>query len=92
MIERYAELRDAFIRTNPVILEIADPPSLQTLENATTFWIEAGAMSGGSRNQVEFNRELAAFFGPVLSHQRWLVIEIGKLKHLNILDAFYVFR
>ena len=78
LIDRYAELREAFIRSNPVILEIADPPSTQTLKNANTFWIEAGAMSGGSRNQVEFNRELAAFFGPVLNRQRKLSIDIGR--------------
>ncbi len=31
---------------------------------ASSLWIEAGAMSGGSRNQVEFAEELATFFGP----------------------------
>jgi hypothetical protein len=79
LIDRYAQLREAFVRSNPAILEIADPPSSQTLKNANTFWIEAGAMSGGSRNQVEFNKELAAFFGPVLNRQRKLAIDIGRL-------------
>ncbi len=31
--------------------------------NATTLWIEAGAMQGGSRNQLELTDELARFFG-----------------------------
>jgi hypothetical protein len=30
----------------------------------TTFWIEAGAMQGGSRNQLEMTDDLAQFFGP----------------------------
>lgn len=31
-----------------------------------TLWIEAGDMSGGSRNQIEFDDDLAAFFGVAL--------------------------
>lgn len=32
--------------------------------NATTFWLESGAMgTGGSRNQLEMQNELAEFFG-----------------------------
>lgn len=31
-----------------------------------TFWIEAGAMSGGSRNQIEFDADLAAWLTPEL--------------------------
>ena len=34
-------------------------------------------MSGGSRNPVEFNRELAAFFGEPVSEQRQIHIEVG---------------
>lgn len=30
--------------------------------HAGTLWIEAGAMSGGSRNQIEFDEALVAFF------------------------------
>lgn len=29
-------------------------------------WIESGDMSGGSRNQIEFDEDLAAFFGIAL--------------------------
>jgi len=32
------------------------------IANANTFWIEAGAMSGGPRHQVEFSNDLAQFF------------------------------
>lgn len=31
-----------------------------------TLWIEAGDMSGGSRNQIEFDRRLAEFFSDAL--------------------------
>jgi hypothetical protein len=30
---------------------------------AATFWIEAGAMQGGSRNQLELTNDLAKYFG-----------------------------
>jgi hypothetical protein len=33
-----------------------------SIENASFFWIEAGDMQGGSRNQIEFTDELVAFF------------------------------
>jgi len=32
------------------------------IEDATYFWIEAGGMQGGSRNQVEFTDDLVAYF------------------------------
>jgi hypothetical protein len=32
------------------------------IEDATFFWIEAGDMQGGSRNQIEFTEEIVAFF------------------------------
>ena len=32
------------------------------ITKATTFWIKAGAMSGGSRNQIELTDELVRFF------------------------------
>jgi hypothetical protein len=33
-----------------------------TIEEATFFWLEAGDMSGGSRNQIEFTDDLVTFF------------------------------
>ncbi|MGR9398873.1 hypothetical protein ACU8M5_03780 [Rhizobium leguminosarum] len=32
------------------------------IETATHLWLEAGNMSGGSRNQIEFSEELIHFF------------------------------
>ena len=33
-----------------------------SIEDATFFWLEAGDMSGGSRNQIEFTDDLVIFF------------------------------
>jgi len=33
-----------------------------SIETATHLWFEAGNMSGGSRNQIEFSEELVRFF------------------------------
>ena len=64
LLDRYTKLRDRLVDRNPDMLMGMDPPSLPDLQDAEMLWIDAGAMSGGSRNQVEFNEELAAFFGP----------------------------
>lgn len=32
------------------------------IENATNLWLEAGDMSGGSRNQIEFSDNIVSFF------------------------------
>jgi len=77
LVQRYELVREKFIRTNPTILDLVDPPSSTLVTGAPTLWIEAGAMSGGSRNQVEFNSALAAFFGPVTQSQIILSIRSG---------------
>jgi HKD family nuclease len=64
ILNRYSQLRDQFLTRNPDSLVDLDPPSVPQISAASTLWIESGAMSGGSRNQVEFSRELTAFFGP----------------------------
>jgi hypothetical protein len=74
VLDQYARLRSKFLERNPDSLAGVDPPSLAQLRSSKTLWIEAGAMSGGSRNQVEFNRELAAFFGQVTHRTRLLRI------------------
>ena len=76
VLDRYTKLRDAFLQRNPDTLSDLDPPSLKQLKAATVLHIEAGAMSGGSRNQVEFNRELAGFFGPVRRSRKNLRIAV----------------
>lgn len=35
---------------------------IMSIDTATHFWFEAGEMSGGSRNQVEFSDDLVMFF------------------------------
>ncbi len=75
LLDSYTKLRDRFLVRNPDLVVGLDPPSISHLSDADTLWIEAGAMSGGSRNQVEFNEELAAFFGPVERRTRVLRIK-----------------
>lgn len=74
VLDRYAQFRDKFLKKNPDTLSDLDPPSLENLAAATTLWIESGAMSGGSRNQVEFNQELAGFFGQISNQSTMLRI------------------
>lgn len=74
VLDQYARLRSTFLDRNPDALAGVDPPSLSQLRTSLTLWIEAGAMSGGSRNQVEFNRDLAGFFGPTTERTRYLRI------------------
>ncbi len=76
LIAKYAEFRDEFLSRNPLLIDQADPPPGSHVGGARCLWIEAGAMSGGSRNQVEFNRELAAFFGEVTKISRPVRIKI----------------
>jgi hypothetical protein len=74
LLDQYTRLRDQFLLRNSDSLADLDPPSLPELGAAGTLWIEAGAMSGGSRNQVEFSEELAEFFGPIERATRLLRI------------------
>jgi len=74
VLRRYAQFRDQFLNRNPDTLSDLDPPSLENLTAATTLWIESGAMSGGSRNQVEFNQDLAGFFGQISNQSTMLRI------------------
>lgn len=78
VLNKYAELREQLIASNPRFYAQIDPVPLTQIEKATTLWIEAGAMSGGSRNQVEFSQDLAAFFGEPQTH-RWLLTVRVKL-------------
>jgi HKD family nuclease len=77
LIDDYSLLRQQFIARNPDVVHDLEAPSELDAAHAKSLWMEAGAMSGGSRNQIEFGRELAAFFGPVENHQRLLVMRSG---------------
>jgi hypothetical protein len=78
IIEKYVKERDKFLIKNPGVLLETSPHLPAELQDATILWVEAGDMSGGSRNQVEFNADLAAFFGPVSADQRLLTITSAK--------------
>lgn len=73
-IGKYASLRDRFLQRNPDAASQLDPPSPERIGDADVLWIEAGAMSGGSRNQVEFSAELATYFGDREKGSRKLLI------------------
>jgi hypothetical protein len=77
-IMSYQDFRHEFIKQNSVIIDLIDPPSQKVVTTARSLWIEAGAMSGGSRNQIEFAEELALFFGPLSKERRYLRIEFDK--------------
>lgn len=77
LIDDYSRMRLLFIDRNPDVVHDFESPSELDASHASSLWIEAGAMSGGSRNQIEFGRELAAFFGPIADHQRLLRMQFG---------------
>lgn len=79
LLEKYIKIRDEYLERNPDAFADQDRPSVQQIEAATSLWIGAGAMSGGSRNQVEFAEELARFFGPIVRGSRDLRVAIGGL-------------
>jgi hypothetical protein len=64
VIAAYSEAREKILATNPDLARLAKASSRGGAALASTLWIEAGAMSGGARNQVEFSEDLAPFFGP----------------------------
>ena len=45
-----------------------------SIRQATSFWIEAGAMSGGAAHQIEFPNELAEFFDDNARHEEVVTI------------------
>lgn len=78
-IESYAGYRQCFLSKYPDLYAEAetDPVPVESIRDASALWIESGAMSGGSRNQVEFGRDLAAFFGTPKPSKRMLEIAVG---------------
>lgn len=79
-IEDYAVLRRKALAQNPFLLTQVDDHPESTIGDRECLWIEAGSMSGGDRNQVEFGPLLARFFGQlqrasVLKRLRWGQVE-----------------
>lgn len=64
IVDRYSQARDRFLRENRVVVPELDELPAGDAGIRLNLWIEAGAMSGGDRHQIEFGRALAAFFGP----------------------------
>ena len=61
-LARYVKFREQLLQRNPDMILEMDPPTPDGIAIAGTLWIHAGAMSGGSRNQIEFSRDTALFF------------------------------
>ena len=74
IVDRYSKLRETFLTQNRVILPQLDAAAPVTIDQATHLWIEAGAMSGGDRNQIEFGPLLTSFFGQPFKGTRKLRI------------------
>ncbi len=77
LLDQYARLRKELLERNADAWADLDPPSPLQLRSAASLWIDAGAMSGGSRNQVEFNRDLAAFFAEPDEKTRMVRVRVG---------------
>lgn len=80
VITQYSGLRKDFLSRHRIILPRLDDTPAVNWESWTHFWIEAGAMSGGDRNQVEFGPSLATFFGPLARSTRNLRIRFGQVE------------
>lgn len=63
VVNRYSQIREQFLRENRIVVPRLDEMPANAMGLRQRLWIEAGAMSGGDRNQVEFGPALAAFFG-----------------------------
>ncbi|WP_146228140.1 phospholipase D family protein [Micromonospora sp. S4605] len=76
-LDTYISERERFLRSNPDIILGTIAAAPEAVASARMLWIEAGEMSGGARNQIEFGEELAAFFGPLSPAQRLITILRG---------------
>jgi hypothetical protein len=76
LIDQYSHLRRNLVANHPFLLSQMDDHPESLIGQREHLWIEAGSMSGGDRNQVEFGPMLARFFGPpsngsVLKRLKW---------------------
>jgi len=83
LIDQYAEVRDVFIENNKDAIAGLDPPTVSSIETASFLWMEAGAMSGEARNQIEFADPLVEFFGPPTRARRDLAMYAANQWHYN---------
>lgn len=62
LIETYSEIRTEYQEENPDVGEYESSETVSYASDASNLWIETREMTGGSRNQVEFNEQLSGFF------------------------------
>lgn len=77
LIDEYARTRAVVLQENPDLRRFIEASAREGAQFGAVFWIEAGAMSGGARNQIEFAADLAPFFGPLERQRRDLRIRLG---------------
>jgi hypothetical protein len=78
LIDEYAQAREDVLAENPDLQRFVEASSRQGPVFGNSLWIEAGATSGGSRNQIEFSGDLVPFFGAVEEGRRLLRMRIGR--------------
>jgi hypothetical protein len=77
VIDEYARARATVLEENPDLQRFVEASVRDGPEFGSDLWIEAGAMSGGARNQIEFSEDLVPFFGPAEQSRRHLRIRLG---------------
>jgi hypothetical protein len=78
LIDEYARAREEVLAENPDLHRFVEASSREGPVFGNSLWIEAGATSGGSRNQIEFSEDLVPFFGPVEEGRRLLRVRLGR--------------
>jgi hypothetical protein len=78
LVDEYARARAIVLEQNPDLQRFAEASAREGPEFGSNLWIEAGAMSGGARNQIEFSQDLVPFFGAVEQARRYLRIRVGR--------------
>lgn len=92
VVNHYSKLRKEFLARHRIILPRVDDSTEVSWAERKHLWIEAGAMSGGARNQVEFGPALAAFFGPIARSTRHLRIRFRAIERNDRPLSFKVTR
>ena len=77
VIDSYEQAREQLLEKNPDLSRYVEASEKDDETFGSSLWIEAGAMSGASGNQIEFAAELVKFFGPVEYARRQVRLRYG---------------
>lgn len=72
------------------IKDFGDSPATG-VANASALWIDAGTITGGSKNQLEIPGSIASYFGsmPSGSHRRAITLRLGSRKWTDNILTYY---